>query len=84
MPPPTLGGEYILASPKIGGFRGHSKIYARGLINKKSQDCALAANQEKSTPLAGWSFDLDQSLCTLKDICQIILLDRRISSPHSG
>src|ERR671932_233013 len=31
--PPILGGEYILASPRIGGFRGHSTIYARGLLS---------------------------------------------------
>ncbi len=31
---PIRGGNMSSKSPKIGGFRGDSRIYARGLINK--------------------------------------------------
>ncbi len=30
--PPNFGGNKNLKSPRIGGFRGHSNIYARGLV----------------------------------------------------
>jgi hypothetical protein len=32
--PPILGGTWNSKSPRIGGFRGLSKIYARGLLNQ--------------------------------------------------
>jgi hypothetical protein len=58
--PPNSGGNRSSKSPKIGGFRGHSRIYARDTMR-----CAHNARMKIVLPLEGFT-ELTPDIIRLK------------------
>jgi len=46
--PPNFGGRIHSKSPRVGGFRGHSRIYVRGLVY--ATENPIGENSKKSVP----------------------------------